>query len=166
MNEIGTEGSSCLAIGTIIANDVRMKVSALLQNKGSRVEIIRGESSVMMAVHRMRLEGIGSLVVSADERSVEGVVTERDIIRGLAEYGSELLSKHVHEIMSPADVTCTPDDSVKHLMSVMTLRRRRHIPVLEGDRLVGLVSIGDIVKHRLGEVELEADVLRDAYLAK
>ena len=142
-----------------------MKVAALLSSKGEDVVTIAPEASVREAVETLRRRRIGALVVSGDGRRVEGIVSERDIVNGLARHGGQLLDKSVADIMTVAVMSCAPDESVRHLMWVMTEQRNRHVPVVENGALCGIVSIGDVVKSRLDEVEMEANVLRDAYIA-
>jgi CBS domain-containing protein len=144
-----------------------MKVREILDAKGRGVVTIRSDATLSTAVHRLALERIGALVVSDDGARIAGILSERDVVAGLARDGADLLAagRRVAELMTRNVVTCGPDDTVKHLMAEMTRRRVRHLPVVAGDRLVGIVSIGDVVKSRLGEVELEADVLREAYIA-
>ena len=144
-----------------------MKVREILDAKGRGVVTVRPEASVSTVVHRLVLERIGALVVSEDGRHIAGVVTESDIVRALAKDGAAAVAsgRRVAELMTRNVATCTPEDTVKRVMAEMTRRRVRHLPVVEGGGLAGIVSIGDVVKSRLGEVELEADVLRDAYIA-
>jgi CBS domain-containing protein len=143
-----------------------MKVREILDAKGRGVVTVRPEASVSTVVHRLVLERIGALVVSEDGRHIAGVVTESDIVRALAADGAAAVAsgRRVAELMTRNVATCTPEDTVKRVMAEMTRRRVRHLPVVEGGGLAGIVSIGDVVKSRLGEVELEADVLRDAYI--
>ena len=143
-----------------------MKVRTILDTKGRRVVTIRPDASVSTAVHRLVLERIGALVVSEDGHKVAGIISERDIIQSLAKSGQDLLTsgRRVAELMEHNVITCTPDDTVQQVMAEMTRRRVRHLPVIEGGGLVGIISIGDVVKSRLEEVELEANVLREAYL--
>jgi CBS domain-containing protein len=142
-----------------------MKVEAILQSKGRKVETTPPATKVSAAIHEMATRGIGALVVSSDGEGVEGVISERDIVRALSRGGAAVLNMAVSELMSRHVPTCTPDDTVSHLMAVMTRTRNRHLPVVEGDRLSGIVSIGDVVKIRLEELELETAVLRDSYIA-
>ncbi len=142
-----------------------MKVSDLLGSKGNAVATIRSEAKISTVVRRLKLEGIGAMVVSEDSVQVVGIISERDIVRGLVEDGADLLEKRVLDLMTSPVKTCTLDANIKEIMAVMTRSRIRHLPVVEDSRLVGIVSIGDVVKNRLEEVELEADVLRDAYIA-
>ena len=144
-----------------------MKVREILDAKGRGVVTVRPEASVSTVVHRLVLERIGALVVSEDGRHIAGVVTESDIVRALAADGAAAVAsgRRVAELMTRNVATCTPEDTVKRVMAEMTRRRVRHLPVVEDGGLAGIVSIGDVVKSRLEEVELEADVLRDAYIA-
>ena len=142
-----------------------MKVRDIIANKGGTVATLRPEAAISTVVRRLKLEGIGALVVSEDEAQVLGIISERDIVRGLAEHGNELLEKRVFELMTSPVKTCAPDSKIKDVMAVMTRSRIRHLPVVVEGRMIGIISIGDVVKNRLDEVELEADVLRDAYIA-
>ncbi len=142
-----------------------MKVSDILGTKGNAVTTIRPETAISTVVRRLKLEGIGALVVSEDSVQVFGIISERDVVRGLAEEGADLMEKRVLDLMTSPVKTCTLDANIKDIMAVMTRSRIRHLPVVEEGRLVGIISIGDVVKNRLEEVELEADVLRAAYIA-
>jgi CBS domain-containing protein len=140
-----------------------MKVRDILAHKGSAVVTVRPDTTVATAIHRLMLERIGALVVSDDGVRVLGIVSERDIVRVVAERGADALAPDltVEAMMTRNVLTCGLEDSVKDLMTTMTQRRIRHLPVVENGRLVGIVSIGDVVKNRLEEVELEANVLRE-----
>jgi CBS domain-containing protein len=137
-----------------------MNVETILRNKGRRVSTIRSDATIADAVEMLRMNGIGALVVSDDGEGVDGILSERDIVFALADDGAALLSQPVSEVMSRAVVTCQPHDSVAELMAEMTNRRIRHFPVVEDGRLCGIVSIGDVVKNRLDEIEFEASSLR------
>ena len=144
-----------------------MKVHDVLLAKGQEVETIRPDAKVLIAVHRMRMQNVGALVVSRDGERVEGVLSERDVVRGLTRHGAELLDVSVVAIMSRTVPVCSPDDSLVVVMDQMTRTRNRHVPVVDGDgRLCGIVSIGDVMKRRLEDMELETSVLRDAYLTR
>jgi CBS domain-containing protein len=104
--------------------------------------------------------------VSTDGRRVEGIISEREIVRGLARYGARLLDMPVKRLMSEHVPVCSPQDTVQQLTRQMTLTRHRHVPVVEDGRLRGLVSIGDVVKNRLEELEQEVVVLREAYIVR
>lgn len=144
-----------------------MKVEDILQAKGRSVETVHPWATVEDAVRRLAgPPRIGALVVCGDsERGLVGLLTERDVVAALDVNGPGLLRRTVGEVMSRDVPTCAPDDGLAGVMTKMTRSRHRHLPVCHGGRLVGLVSIGDVVKHRLTEVELEAGVLRDLYHA-
>jgi CBS domain-containing protein len=137
-----------------------MNVEAILRSKGDRVATVSPQTSIAEAVAMLRREGIGALVVSRDGKSVDGILSERDIIQGLAGLGSGLLEAKVEQLMTRRVFTCTPPDSIADLAGEMTQRRIRHIPVLRDGALAGIVSIGDVVKARLDEMEYETSSLR------
>jgi CBS domain-containing protein len=143
-----------------------MQVQELLERKGTNVESTKPGSTVMAAVGRMRVSGVGALVVSEDGRSITGILDERVIVWSFAQHGHALADLHVRDIMRHEVVTCAPTDSLKDVMAKMTVNRVRHLPVVEHGALVGLVSIGDIVKSRLEDLELESRVLHDIALAR
>jgi len=138
-----------------------MKVSDILKGKGTRILTIKPKETVSTFVKRVKLEKVGAMVVSTDGTTVEGLITERDVVHGLATHGAGLLAKEVREVMSQRVLTCAPSDSIKDVMVKMTQGRTRHLPVMDGGRLAGIISIGDVVKSRLDNAELEANVLRD-----
>ncbi|MBV9860534.1 MAG: CBS domain-containing protein [Alphaproteobacteria bacterium] len=137
-----------------------MNVETILRHKGATAVTIRPETTIEAAVEILRRCGIGALVVSGDGDSVDGLLAERDIIFGLARHGAELLAMTAAEVMTQPAPTCEPEDSVQTLMAEMTNRRIRHFPVVSEGRLTGIVSIGDLVKSRLDEIEFEAHSLR------
>jgi CBS domain-containing protein len=137
-----------------------MNVETILRNKGNWVATIRPNATIADAVDMLHRERIGAIVVSEDGNSVDGILSERDIVIALAEQAADLLSRTVDEIMTRDVVTCEPGDTVGELMAEMTNRRVRHFPVVADGRLCGIVSIGDLVKNRLDEVEFEAQSLR------
>jgi CBS domain-containing protein len=142
----------------------RMKVAAILKAKGTHVETIRPDTSLYSVVWDLRLKGIGAFVVSEDGTIVLGMISERDIVHGLAEHGTRLLAHPVSRVMTSARVTCTPEDNVTAVMARMTRYRVRHLPVVEDGKLRGIVSIGDVIKHRLDELEMEANILRETLM--
>jgi CBS domain-containing protein len=142
-----------------------MKVSNIIQTKGSVVKTIRPEASARELSVRLHADQIGAMVVSSNGKSIEGIVTERDLAYGLASYGTELPTVAVSRLMAQAVLVCSPEDSIIHVMKLMTQRRVRHLPVKEGTEVVGIISIGDVLKHRLDELELEANVMRDYAVA-
>jgi len=137
-----------------------MNVETILRNKGGRVTTIRSDATIAEAVGALRQHGIGALVVSDGDGSVDGILSERDIVAALADDGALLLSRPVGEVMTRAVLTCEPQDTVAELMAEMTNRRIRHFPVVDDGKLCGIISIGDVVKSRLDEIEFEASSLR------
>ncbi len=137
-----------------------MNVEAILRGKGRAVATIHPDQTVAMALSALLNRNIGALVVSRDGARVDGIISERDIVHGLAEHGGALLALEVAAVMTRRATTCDPADTVADLMALMTNRRIRHLPVTEDGRLVGIVSIGDLVKNRLDEIEYEARSLR------
>jgi CBS domain-containing protein len=138
-----------------------MKVRDMLAQKGDEVATIKPDVTIDSAVHRLKLKGVGALVVSVDNETVDGIISERDIVRSLAEHGGALLSKKVSEFMTSSVKTCAPEDDVEAVMTEMTRSRFRHMPVVSDDKLCGIISIGDVVKNRLEELETETHSLRD-----
>ena len=142
-----------------------MRVAEILHVKGRHVSTVRSTESVEDALRKLDEERIGALVVLDRWGKLVGMFSERDVIHALAQNGSEALGYEVHELMTPDVTTCTPGDRLEEVMQIMTVHRVRHLPVIDGKELVGLVSIGDLVKFRLEEKESEANVLRDITLS-
>jgi CBS domain-containing protein len=136
-----------------------MRISDVIRRKGATVVTIKPDDTVRALLALLAEHGIGALVVSSDGSTVEGIVSERDVVRHLHEAGPDVLEQPVARIMTADVTTCGPDDGVEHLMRLMTDRRVRHIPVVVGDGLQGIVSIGDVVKHRIDELQAERDQL-------
>lgn len=141
-----------------------MSIRAILDRKGDRVRTIRATAPVKTAADTMRREGIAALVVTSGEEIV-GIVSERDIVHALSREGDRVLERTVRDILSRTIVTVSPGDSIKLAMRLMTDRRVRHLPVMDEGRLAGIVSIGDVVRYRLEDLETESNVLRDAWIA-
>ncbi|MEM9131327.1 MAG: CBS domain-containing protein [Actinomycetota bacterium] len=137
-----------------------MRVAEILERKGTLTVTVQRTDSVNRAVDVLREYGFGALVVSSDGKSIDGIVSERDIVRALG-LREDLLDMDVAEIMTSRVFTCQPDDPLDELMAMMTERRIRHLPVEVDGRLVGLVSIGDVVKYRLAQLEDEAQAMVD-----
>ena len=137
-----------------------MRIQVILDWKGSRVEAIDAGVKVEEAARTLADLGIGSLVVR-EGAVVVGILDERDIVYGLAKHGRAAFEIPVAELMRREPVTCTPDHNVREVMALMTARRARHVVVIGPLGPCGIVSIGDVVKHRLEEAELEVGVLRD-----
>jgi CBS domain-containing protein len=140
--------------------EATMRIADVLRTKGAAVATITPETSVSGLLNELAMNNIGAMVVvSAD--GVVGIVSERDVVRKLHEHGVELLRLPVSAIMTTMVATCSPTDTVDHLTALMTTKLVRHIPVVENERLVGIVSIGDIVKQRMEELENEQRALQD-----
>lgn len=140
-----------------------MNVEAILRTKGAKVVTVTPETTVGEAAKVLKRARIGAVVVSSNGSDVLGILSERDIVNSMAEPTKRtgLLEKPVSGLMTREVLTCVPEDSVQKCMALMTDRRVRHLPVLRAERLIGLVSIGDVVKNRLEELESEAGFLRE-----
>ena len=138
-----------------------MKVRQMLTAKGGKVVTARSDTTVESAIRMLKLEGIGALVVSDNGGKILGILSERDVVRALVDHGGDLMSMPVSKLMTRAVKTCTPDANIQEVMSEMTRSRIRHLPVVESGKLCGIISIGDVVKNRLDELETETTVLRD-----
>jgi len=138
-----------------------MRISEILRHKGHELVTAVDTETVGTAAARLIAHKIGAVVVRNRFGKLVGILSERDIVRGLHDFPTEVTSLLVADLMTRDVKTCRPSDPVKEVMSVMTTRRIRHLPVLDGDRLVGIVSIGDVVKSRLEEREHEVHVLED-----
>jgi CBS domain-containing protein len=138
-----------------------VQIGQVLRHKGHEVATIDGSRSVRDALAEVTERGIGALVVSGDGRRIDGILSERDIARGLHERGAGLLGDPVSSVMTADVHTCVPGASVLELAHLMTVERVRHVPVVEDGALVGIVSIGDVVKARLDELEEERRRLVD-----
>ena len=143
-----------------------MRVADILKTKGMRtVMTVRPGETINALSERLRQAGVGAMIVSENGHTIDGIISERDVAYGVAAHVGRLHALQVSELMTRAVITCTPDDSISGVAKIMTERRIRHLPVMEGGRLAGLISIGDVLKHRLSEIELEANVLRDIAIA-
>jgi CBS domain-containing protein len=139
-----------------------MLIEHILATKGHDVVTVRRSATVADAAAVLRSHRIGAVIVSDDEgATVSGILSERDIVRVLADHGAQALTQSVASAMTSDVFTCDPTATIEQLMGTMTEHRIRHIPVLADGRLVGVVSIGDVVKHRLGELSTEAQALHD-----
>jgi len=143
-----------------------MKISRLLDRKGSYVATVRPNSSIIDAVRELANRSVGALVVSDDGQSIAGIVSERDVVRAVSQFGAAILDSPVRMIMSDDVYSCQPDDLVDSLMSTMTDRRIRHIPVVSEGVLAGIVSIGDVVKTCLDELEHDREALEQYITAR
>jgi len=137
-----------------------MKVSSII--KGKRVETISASASIHDLVNSLNTHHIGALVVSSDGKRIDGIVSERDVVRAMPGKLDQLVGMHVRDIMTVDVHTCTPDSTIAELMKMMTELRIRHVPVAESDgTLISLVSIGDVVKNYVSELSSESQALRD-----
>ncbi len=137
-----------------------MRVSQILKAKAaSGVMTIKPEASVADAANLLSSKRIGSVVVTADEKHAQGILSERDIVREIGKRGPSCLSDAVADMMTADPVTCSVDDTADEVLSRMTEGRFRHMPVVEDGRMIGLITIGDVVKSRLTELSMEKDAL-------
>ncbi len=141
-----------------------MKVEHILQSKGADVFAVSGATSVKDAIDILGEKNIGAVVVKNGDGTVSGIFSERDVVRRLRKEGPDVLSRPVSDCMTKNPFTCTLDTTLDELMGVMTNRRIRHMPVVDKGRLVGIVSIGDVVKRKIDDAEREAAALKQ-YIA-
>ena len=141
-----------------------MFVRQILTSKGDDIVTIGPSAKLADVAALMAKERIGAVVVLDEDAHIAGIVSERDITRGLADHGADVLTMSADQVMTAEVITCRPDDGIDKLMRKMTAGRFRHLPVMDKGKMVGIVSIGDIVKFRLEELEAEASMLQD-YIA-
>ena len=141
-----------------------MNVAAILKHKGREVFTTTPDTSLLDIAEMLGTHGIGCIVITGADGKVAGIVSERDIVREIARAGSKVLKEPVAACMTKAVVTCRESDTIDRLMAEMTAHRFRHMPVVERGRLIGLVSIGDVVRMRIAEAEMEAAAMRE-YIA-
>jgi len=143
-----------------------MQVADILKVKGHSTMTVRPGETVQAFAMCLKLERVGAMPVSEDGKTLIGIISERDVAYAFAAQGSGLVSARIADVMTASVITCSTSDTIAHVARLMTQHRIRHLPVVEREQLVGLISIGDVLKHRLSEIELEADVLRDLAIAK
>ena len=141
-----------------------MSVESILSKKGTEVATIAPDVSVKRAADWLRSKNIGALVVTRDN-AILGLVSEREIVHAISRHGETATSMPVSEIMRHGVITASPAETVSQVMNRMTRHRARHMPVVRDGKLAGIISIGDVVHHRLDDLELETHVLRDARIA-
>ncbi|CAM5184122.1 inosine-5-monophosphate dehydrogenase [Bosea thiooxidans] len=141
-----------------------MNVEQLLSDKGREVVSVQPHRTLAEAIRTLSEKRIGAVVVMGADGALVGILSERDIIRALGEQGGAALESAVSRSMTSKVVTCRPQTSVDELMEIMTTGRFRHVPVIENGRVAGIVSIGDVVKHRVAAIEAESQAMRD-YIA-
>lgn len=142
-----------------------MRIADLLRKKGSAVATVTPETTVTALLAGLAENNVGAMVVVAPDGSIAGIVSERDVVRRLNEHGPGLLNGPVSEIMTKLVASCGPEDSVDQLSVLMTERRIRHVPVLVDGRLAGIISIGDVVKNRMEQLEKSQEQL-EAYISQ
>jgi CBS domain-containing protein len=138
-----------------------MNVATILRQKGRAVTTAHPDTTLLEVANKLAAKRIGAIVVVAAGGEVCGIVSERDIIRALSTDGAACLAHAVSNSMTKQVVTCQETDTLDELMAMMTSRRFRHLPVVTDGALVGIVSIGDVVKHHVAEVEMEATAMRE-----
>jgi CBS domain-containing protein len=141
-----------------------MNAAAILKLKGRDVVTTTEDKSLLDIAKLLAQHGIGCIVIMGDDDKVAGIVSERDIVREIARAGAKVLKDPVKTCMTKTVFTCREADTIDRLMAEMTAHRFRHMPVVERGRLIGLVSIGDVVRMRIAEAEMEAAAMRD-YIA-
>ena len=141
-----------------------MTIQSILYRNGAKVVTIRAKETVRSAADKMRERSIAALVVKSGD-TVAGLISERDIVHAVSQYGERALAMAVLDVITHAIITVAPDDTLKRAMRLMTQHRVRHLLVIETGKVVGVVSIGDVVKHRLEDLETGSNVRRDAYIA-
>jgi len=138
-----------------------MQVSEILAGKGNRVFSIGSGATVSDIAELLRREAIGAAVVKGDGKDMAGIVSERDIVASIAEHGSAALEMRAGDLMNRSVITCTPESSTQELMEQMLMSQIRHLPVVKGDALVGMISVGDVVRAVLSELKWMTKVLQD-----
>src|SRR6516165_9720089 len=141
-----------------------MSIESILKRKGTDVTTIAPEASIKRAADWLRAKNIGALVVTSG-KEVFGLISEREIVHAFSRFGETAASMSVKEIMRHGVISVSPEESVNRVMKLRTHHRVRHMPALRDGKLAGIISIGDVVKHRLEDLECETNVLRDAYMA-
>lgn len=141
-----------------------MLVRNILAEKGGDVFTLSMEATVLDAVNALANYNVGALVVADEEKTVKGILSERDVVRAISRDGADIMGRPVTGLMTSQVKTCTEDSTIPQLMELMTAGRFRHLPVVREGKLVGIVSIGDVVKKRIEEIEKEADEIR-SYIA-
>lgn len=137
-----------------------MYVSDIIKSKGDRIISLAASEPVSAAVKLLAENKIGAVLVLDDGGGIAGILSERDVVRGMHAHGDKAFAKPVGELMTAEVVTCDPKDPVAAIMGMMTSQRFRHVPVIQEGKLVGMISIGDVVKSRIEEAQSEVEALR------
>ncbi len=140
---------------------MKIRVADILKKKGSDVVTIRAGSPILDAVRTMREKKIGAILVTGGKGRIEGILTERDVLRAVDDHGGGIAAMKVDDLMTRNVIVALPDDDTGYLMGIMTQNRIRHIPVVTGEGIAGFVSIGDLVKSKLEDAEFENRMLSD-----
>jgi CBS domain-containing protein len=138
-----------------------MTIESILKNNGNHFTVTSPSTSISEVIEMFEANNVGAMVVSADEKHIDGIISERDIVRGLRRSKADVLNQFAGDLMTKNVITCSADEVVVKVMSRMNVNNIRHLPVLNDGLLVGIVSIQDIVQHRLGELQHESDAMRD-----
>ncbi len=141
-----------------------MNIGQILKAKGRAVATARPDTSLLEIAHKLAQKKIGAIVIVGDKGDVVGIISERDIIRKLGERGPSVLNEPVSETMTANVISCQETSTLDELMEIMTQGRFRHVPVIEDGALVGIVSIGDVVKNHIAEVEMEVTAMRGYFV--
>jgi len=141
-----------------------MNVAAILRQKGRAVTTVSPATTLLDVANKLAAKRIGAIVIVGSKGTLAGIISERDIIRALSAQGPDCLTRPVSESMTREVISCQESDTLDELMAMMTARRFRHLPVVTDGALVGIVSIGDVVKHHVAEVTMEATAMRE-YIA-
>ena len=143
-----------------------MRIAEIIRRKGGEVFSIPATQNLEQACRTLWQRQVGALIVRDRRGDLAGILSERDVVHAIAEHGPAVLQRPIDDFMTPDVITCGLDDRIEQAMEIMTIHRARHLPVRDGDRLVGIVSIGDLVKHRLDEKTQEVDVLRELNIGR
>lgn len=138
-----------------------MTVETVIEGKGNNVHFIKPDAKVMDAIRDLNQKAVGAVVVSKDGKSIVGILSERDIVNALADAGVDCVNWPVSKVMTKNVLTCNLSDNMISIMAMMTEHHIRHVPVLDDGLLVGLISIGDVVKRRLDQVEADSKAMRE-----
>ncbi len=141
-----------------------MNVASLLKAKGRAVATAGPETTLLEISSQLAQKRIGAIVIIDGSESVMGIISERDLVKSIADGGAQMLERKASEAMTSDVTSCSEKDTMEDLMGIMTKGRFRHVPVVESGKLVGIISIGDVVKNHIAEVEMEVSAMRD-YLA-
>lgn len=138
-----------------------MTVQRILKQKGTYSPVVNPTIKIIDVVNTLEAEEVGALIVSTDGKKIDGIISERDVVLGIAQFGAKVLEKTVGDLMTKDVATCTAGDPVAGVMALMAEKRIRHVPVIDDGELAGIVSIRDIIQLRLDEVQADADAMRD-----